>query len=458
VTGSLSESEVPPDQGQDRRRLKIAAALAVLLCIAVPVGWWWRQHQQVDAALRAIRARGEPVTPAELYAMLPSIAREKDCFLLYQADERTWMRPYRPKLWTLAPFNSDKTLPALGEEWEDAEFAEQFLAEADKDFARWHQAAALGGAANFPIHVEEGYGGLVPWVQPMRGIVRSLILEAYIRARQRNFTASADSLMDAVLIAQSLEHNPLAVSQLVRMSNHRELLRDLKRLLPQADFDPADLARLQAALEVIDFRPGLRLGLMGNRVAGIVSAADPSTMRYGSRIDGRKLTLIHHVTKRQLALGFIDAMNRLIEIADKPWPQVIDETEETKHLPQRAPPRSTFDFDLLPEFLGHLMQYVREGARTTAANQVAILAIALARYHRERGGFPPRLADLSPEYLAEVPLDAMTGKPFVYVLDENGLTLSSSGIDTGAAELNWQARPSAAAKDDLQFRWPATDR
>jgi hypothetical protein len=275
-----------------------------------------------------------------------------------------------------------------------------------------------------------------------------LTLDAYVRARGGDFHGAANSLRDGLVIAQSLETNPLAMSQLVRMATHRHLLHDLKRFLPHFDFDSADLARLQAELEAIDIRPGMRLGLLGDRVAGIVSADDPSTMDYNSRVDGRLLTLVHHATRQRLTMGFLEAMEKMIEIVDQPWPDVIDQTQDAK-LP-RYTPRSTFNFDLLPEFLGHLEQYVRQGARTTAGNQVGTLAVALARYRREHGGFPSRLDELVPDYLTELPIDATSDQPFVYTLDEHGVLLRSSWHDS-----NSKIDTETGADDDLLFRWPA---
>jgi hypothetical protein len=254
-----------------------------------------------------------------------------------------------------------------------------------------------------------------------------------------------------VVIAQSLGSHPLGVTQLVRMASHCELLRHLRLLLPQANFDANDLARMQADLEAIDFRPGLRLGLLGDRVIGIVSADDPSTMGYDGRVDGRRMTVIHHLTKQQLGIGFLESVKPMLELADKPWPQIIRETKEASYRQRLlAPSRSTLDFDLLPEFVGHLDQYVRQGARATAANQVSILALALARYRLDHGGFPTKLADLVPEYVLDVPLDATTGDPFLYTLDERGLMLQSRWHD-----VNSKIDAETGEDADLLFRWPA---
>jgi hypothetical protein len=446
--GRAVDHNQTPTASRNKRIVLIVAAAVAVATIAVPVVWWWWQSSEVQAALAAIRARGEPVTPDELYANSPRIPPDKDCFALYQADERTWMKAYRDKLRLLRQFDSDQQLPELAGEWEALPIAEQLLLDCREDFARWHQAAALGGRANFPMHAEEGYGGSVPWVSPLRGIVRCLLLEGYLRARHGDATGATDSLCDALTIAQSLASNPLAVSQLVRMSNQRAFVRNLKHLLPQVNFSAQDLERLQVALAVVDIRPGLQLGLLGDRVAGIVSADDPTTMGYNLRIGGNLTTAIHYATKQQLAVRYLDAMRRLIDVAAQPWPVVVAQTEDVKH-PTYPPRRSTFDFDLLPEFLGHLVQYVREGARTTAANQVGILALALARYRLDQGRFPEQLSDLAPSYITEVPLDATSGEPFVYKLDDRGLLLHSKWHD-----VNSKIDAETGADQELLFRWP----
>ena len=154
------ERDEQPRLAPRRRRRWWALAGVALTVILSLVGWRWYRSQQIERALAAIRSRGEPVTPAELYAMLPRVPSDQDCFALYEADESTWMRPYRSQLVSIAPFSWDRVLPGLDEPWQDQAIAEKFLDGCRTEFARWHQAAEKGGAANFPIHAEEGYGGL----------------------------------------------------------------------------------------------------------------------------------------------------------------------------------------------------------------------------------------------------------------------------------------------------------
>ncbi|HZL35247.1 MAG TPA: hypothetical protein VFC78_08050 [Tepidisphaeraceae bacterium] len=67
-------------------------------------------------------------------------------------------------------------------------------------------------------------------------------------------------------------------------------------------------------------------------------------------------------------------------------------------------------------------------------NRLSQVALALAAYKAEHGGYPKRLEALAPAYLAAVPLDLFVDKPLVYAAAAKGYTLYSVGpnmIDDG---------------------------
>ncbi len=59
--------------------------------------------------------------------------------------------------------------------------------------------------------------------------------------------------------------------------------------------------------------------------------------------------------------------------------------------------------------------------------RLAVLALALAAYHCEKGAYPQSLDALAPDYLDDVPLDEFTGQPLRYVSNEHGYLLYSLG-------------------------------
>lgn len=428
------------------RSLIIVAALAglALLVMAPLFVWWWQGHQ-VRVLLAAARARGEPVSSAELDAMYAYPPPDRDCTRLYLYHESVWSRGTLSKAKQFPPFDSDKTLPSLDEPWDELPDIEAFLGECSDDFANWHQAARRGGQARFPIKFEDGFSALLPYAQAIRGIGRCLILEAHARAYRGDFAGAADSLHAGFAAAAALENEPLLVSQLVRMADHREVLDELKRLLPQTDFAGDDLATLQARLERTDFRPGLRRAILGDRALGIVSVQNPTTMTmYWGNNHAKRV--MFYATKQQFLLDFLRDTDGLLAIADEPWPRAIADAPAVAE--QKRKP-GAFDLSLADELLGGLANTLRVAGCTTAANQIAITAAAIARYRLDHGRLPARLDDLVPEYLDAVPSDPTSGAPFVYRLDERGLLLYSPWRN-GAQEID----PETGGDRSLVFRWP----
>jgi hypothetical protein len=66
-----------------------------------------------------------------------------------------------------------------------------------------------------------------------------------------------------------------------------------------------------------------------------------------------------------------------------------------------------------------------ESARMQMA--LAKLALALAAFSAERGAYPASLAELSPAYLRDVPIDSFVERSLVYVREGNGYRLYSAG-------------------------------
>jgi hypothetical protein len=446
VREPVSHHDAPTDVRRWRWKPGALIAAMVVLLVAAPVGWWWRQQRAIEAALAAIAERGEPVTSADVDAMYVRPPHEQDCTSLWLYDEGVFSRKIFPAANVYTFFNQSIPPPRLDEVWEDLASIELFLSQIQSDLDAWHRAAARGGRARFSPQFERGFGTLLPYVQSIRWIGRCLDLDAHVRAYYGDAAGAADSLHAALMAARALENEPYLVSQLVRMVVHREALEEIRRLLPQVAFSAADLVRLQRELEATDFRAGVRRGLLGDRVAGIISAGDPSTMYYNSRL---KLA-VHYATQQQLLLKFLREMQAELDRAEKPWDELVAE------LPERTPAQrqpSAWSLDVSSEFSGGFKSgFWRTVAHATVANQITILALAIARNQLDHGQPPVELADLVPAYLDAVPLDAATDQSFAYTLDERGLALVSGWRDASAPVDPW-----TGADQDLEFRWPAAE-
>ena len=64
--------------------------------------------------------------------------------------------------------------------------------------------------------------------------------------------------------------------------------------------------------------------------------------------------------------------------------------------------------------------------RMTARCELLRLAVALRQHKVTRGTYPVSLKSLVPDFLAEVPLDPLSGQPFTYTRDDGGAELASA--------------------------------
>jgi hypothetical protein len=82
--------------------------------------------------------------------------------------------------------------------------------------------------------------------------------------------------------------------------------------------------------------------------------------------------------------------------------------------------RKTLSLLLLPAYRA----VFAAAARGVAQHRVTLALLACERYRRERGDYPKRLSDVTPDYLAEVPSDPFTGEPLRLRHDERFIIYS----------------------------------
>jgi hypothetical protein len=80
------------------------------------------------------------------------------------------------------------------------------------------------------------------------------------------------------------------------------------------------------------------------------------------------------------------------------------------------------------------------------------LAFALAAHQREHGGYPMKLDELAPKYLAQVPGDIFSGKAVIYRPSEKGYLLYSVGVNGKDEEGRWV--DDTPPGDDPRVRMP----
>lgn len=82
------------------------------------------------------------------------------------------------------------------------------------------------------------------------------------------------------------------------------------------------------------------------------------------------------------------------------------------------------------------------------------IAFALAAYRADHGSYPKRLAALVPKYIAKLPADLFTGRPFRYELEDEGFLIYSLGPnmkDNGGKDRRLDRDKAAEGQDTSQW-------
>ncbi len=402
---------------------------------------------QIKQQLALIRARGEPTNAEELgaYYTYPTVGEDAT---------QLWLTAAR-QLKARSNWNAVRTLPFLGDgaepplpgqNWEQLDTATAFLAARAAEMQQLHTAAHMGGRARLPVDFAAGFGTLLNDTQTLRSDgARYLALEANVRAHTGDAHGVAESLRAGLILSRALETEPVLVSQMIRVGIHATAAKELLRLLPAVDFSDDDLAQLGATLESLEFHTAILHSMAGERAFGIMAFENPASSglppatQFAARLTGGS-------SKHR----YLEIMREYIAASELPWRQLIDELQS---IGQSVPGRLGH-FDFIAR-----MQLPSMGRAWTAfvrgemLNRLAITAVALERYRRREGHPAPSLAALVPDYVAKLPDDPTSGKPFEYRATESGYVVFSESQMFDIPK-DQQVDAETGANPMFLFRWP----
>jgi len=445
-----AESTLAPIPQRHRARWLLRGILAVPIVFLVAGGvLWWTHGRVVARKLEAIRARGEPVTAADLEAYYVRPDADKDATSLWITAGTRLSAAARlavggqPTPVAKLPFLGKGPDPELpGQPWTELPIAVQFLKNNAADMQLLHEAAAIGGAARYPTDFSKGITMLSQEVQNLRTCARCLALQAMVRAHQGDAKGAMDSLRAIQALAQSLDNDPAMLSQQIRMAIQGMMDRQLQELLPVIEFPDANLAQLENVLLASDYQPALHRALLGERVAGLIMLENPNGMG-----NGPATRFAQGIIFGRDRVAYLDVMVDYIAATDQPWPAVIvDSTNVSVEFMARTNRFTALTSTVVPAVDG----MVQSMANGTARCRVTALAIALERYRRANGKPPATLDELAPQCIKQVPLDPYSGQSFTYQATDAGYVVYSLG---GNKDPN-STDSETGAREDLLFRWP----
>jgi len=269
----------------------------------------------------------------------------------------------------------------------------------------------------------------------------------------------------------------LLVSQMIRVAVGGLGLATTWELLQRPDLDDAQLQRVAAVWQDVDFLQGLERAFVGERALG---------NQFWNRIQGSSATQVRSLlnnassTKQPLQsiledfvalpayrltsmdddhLFYLHCMQDNLDAAramrrgqawlkSKPgFDNSIAEIQRIAGTPQRL--KYWVTLIVMP----NIAKASDTVVRTETERRMTLTSIALQRYRLRFGKFPENLETLVPRFLVSVPKDCMNGQSLSYHLKSDGnftlYSVGSNGLDDGGD-------PSAPPKTNLSF-WSGKD-
>jgi hypothetical protein len=413
-------------------------SLAVVLALgALSVWFYFRgRHQQAIRAVQAevarIHAAGQPITTDDM------VAHHRVPDGVFDATP-LWMDAIKAAATTKT--GSEARLPIVGEGKQAAlradapasllPLAEQFLAAHAATIEKTRAAAAAGGQCRYPVEFAQGINAKLTHMQDARMLARVLSLRLHVAVERGDVAAAAESLQLQLALAATMEHEPLLISQLVRIALVSIALDDVRQIVGELPLSEPQLAELQQQLAAIAVQRPIKDGMIGERAMGF------HTFHHLSQLEGVEMLAGKDGTLQRPGdcLFYLDLMQEMVEAADTPPDQARHAAKQVENkLKGRMATQNPLD---RLEIVVTMRMFPATGAiydasaRTQALRDSAVAGIAFRRYQLKHGSPPKSLEALVPEFLPAVPRDpfAVGNPPHLFIVEGDQFAIYSVGMN-----------------------------
>lgn len=401
--------------------------------------WTTWNGYQVNQMVKEIRARGEPVTLADLENAIRVPDGEQDATAIWRRGfEPLTTDEYKQSAKDI-PFIGkleEQDLPHLGSPWEGLEVADAFLAKHQSSLDAFHEAAKLGGYAAFQPNYRDGVLLAFDSWKAMRRSTQLLRVEFEVHAH-RGETRKAAIALDALLkVSKALDNQSTIDIQLTAIACDRIALGALRETLFQLDFTPEELAGFQKIFREKKPIEAMKTALIGERAIHFSMLSDRNLIEPKPAFSPFNSDRAH----------LLKYMDRHIKAMEMGFPACF---EEEMRIEQELIQFSGYA-QYAPIFWiysHNVVQLAGPSDRATADRMVylavADLGIAVELYRRKHDRLPNSLQDLVPDFIEKLPDDPFGNADFVFRPTANGFKIYSIGtppIDNGGNFFNGRMR------------------
>ena len=437
--------------------------------VLVLAGWLFLERLRGQAALRKYEkeliAKGEKLTFAEFVSPVPEGKNGaiELAGLTFQTGSALVMNS-PPTLRSIAP---GKALPITKEvEWFDSDGKRYTWAQVQSDLDRNKdvfdelRAIVRSPVLRYPVRYQGVFTPL-PHLALQKTAAQWLSGSALFRIHTGDIDGAIDDIESIILLTRLDEHEPVVISQLVRIALVQIAVPHCWPLLQSHAAGDEQLARLQAVFASVDLIGPTILALEAGRASdrdtmndlrrGKLSMSDldvggnwsdddeepqvldkvPEEMKEAIRA-----AVVYPVWKYAFSHGdekrLLEESQRLIDAArsskeKRSATHALAAAEAQEKKVRRDGELNSWRYLGTKLLVASVGKVSVRALRAQTHCRIAVAVIALERYRLRHKKFPASLNELVPEFVSEVPIDYMDGKPLRYRLDGDQFVLWSVG-------------------------------
>jgi hypothetical protein len=418
----MTDTALKRARGTRRRRIFIILISTILLILVMRAGVDFWARRQVDAEVSRLQQRygglEVPAWDARPVAAGENRARAFRAAAALLAGQHEMNRSVSAFLSVRAPNRVPQDLRAF--------------VEANRPALRVADDARGRRAANWEADYAGGTSSL-PWLD-LRMLSGAISVAARMDLDDGRPDEAAQKIASGLALSASVRQEPNLIAQLIRVALGIQQFESVQRLISQSEPSTASLEDLARWLAENRTPGPMDVGLLSelryfNAVfaraerTGPLAAPDEQFAFFG------RFTWFARPLIRVLHARYLEQVGDLLDVQTGPRPRPVAAAPAHLSFSKRldgiigvAGLRRTMDTDDL----------FKSGLGATE------LAVALRRFRLDHGTYPDDLSMLVPGYLANIPIDAFTGKPPVYVRQGAGFRLHAENAK------NFDPRISAA--------------
>lgn len=444
-SGAPNASDVAPTQRGNfptfRRLLgRLSARLARLPFLSR--AWWKRNKRRVAAAclilaaiwtatdvyatvllnreLEAIRQRGEPLTMAELAP--PPVPDKDNAAVLYQRAEATLEKIGLTQDEEIQMMGQDPKTNAVMSAPQLSAARRRLLQKYRPAIELIRQASRLSSCV-FPRNWNQpAFEILFPEYAPLRKFARLMSASAIQEAQDGQTAQAIEDVGVIYRISEHVNSDPILISLLVSIAIENVGHNALAQVFEYSNLTSAQKSEVEAILPRSDREQDLARALRGERAFGLsgFNASD---------IQRDVLPLVGENDQDDffglMLLRVAHTIGRPIFKLDEVWYLRSHPANSHRVALEDVPRYAALTRILLPVF-----ERLHQTTDKAEANRsLAQVALDLDVYRTQNKTYPTTLAQLEVQTKTHLPLDPLSGKPFVYRRTKNDYDLYSAGAN-----------------------------